>query len=327
MKSSRSPFWHTRVLVLGASGFVGYWVARALRAQGAHVTCAVRTVEGAERLTRQQLGSVVVRRDLADLGALGTWIPPLKPAIVFNLAGYGVDRSEQDEETADLINHRVVGALARVVSALPADRWEGVRMVHVGSALEYGETGGELSETSPCAPTTLYGRTKLAGTEALQQVSKETGLEACVARLFTLYGPGEHAGRLLPSLMAAASGREPLDLTDGVQRRDFTYVEDAAEGLMRLAVSDVAPGQVVNLCSGTLQTVRSFAEIAASLVGLTRERLRFGALPARPEETPADGVSVTRLRQLTRWSASDDIAEGIGRTMGRLAEHEFRDGA
>ena len=324
MKASRSPFWHRRVLVLGASGFVGYWVARALRAQGAHVTCAVRTIEGAQRLTSQQLGSVVVRRDLTALAELQKWIPALRPAIVFNLAGYGVDRSERDEAVSDTVNHLFVAELGRVVSTLPHDRWEGLRMVHVGSAQEYGTTGGMLIESSPCAPTTQYGRSKLAGTQALQRIAGESGLDVCIARLFTLYGPGEHAGRLLPSILAASRDGTSLDLTEGLQQRDFTYVEDVAEGLMRLAVSDVVPGEVVNLGTGAMHTVRSFVEVTAGVVGLAKERLRFGAVHTRPDEMSHDGVSVTRLRQLTRWSPTDDIAEGVGRTMGRLAEREFR---
>lgn len=324
MKRPGRPFWQTRVLVLGASGFVGYWVARALRAQGAHLTCAVRTTNAAERLTSEHLGSVVVRRDLADLDALPHWIPALKPAIVFNLAGYGVDRGETDEPTATRLNHRFVEALGRVVATLPHDRWEGPRLVHVGSALEYGTTGGMLAEESPCTPTTLYGKTKLAGTHALQAVVRETGLDACIARLFTVYGPGEHTGRLLPTLVRAAVDGARVTLSTGEQRRDFAYVEDVAEGLLRLAVSDVAPGEIVNLGTGTMQRVRTFAETTAGVLGIPADRLHFGVVPVRAEEMQHDGVSVTRMRVLTRWTPGDDIAEGVARTVARLTEARLR---
>jgi len=320
MTRRASPFRHRRPLVIGASGFIGHWVARALRAQGAHVMCAVRSAEAAEQLTRQQLGTVVVRRDLRDLRALGDWLPALRPTMVFNLAGYGVDRAERDADEADLLNHRFVEALAHAVASVPHDDWAGVRLVHVGSALEYGTTGGVLEESSPCAPTTLYGRTKLAGTLALQRVSRALALEACTARLFTVFGPGEHAGRLLPSLMAAADGSERVPLSAGTQRRDFAYVEDVAEGLLRLAVSDVHPGDIVNLGTGVLHPVRHFAECAGEVLGIARERLDFGAVETRPDEMAHDGVSVQLLRTLTRWVPDDDIASGVARTMVRLTE-------
>lgn len=325
MTSSPSPFLYTRTLVLGATGFVGHWVARALRAQGAHLMCAVRTVEGAERLAREQLGTVVVRRDFGDLDALASWIPALRPSIIFNLAGYGVDRSERDEAEGDVMNHRFVEALGRIVAAMPHDEWNGVRLVHVGSALEYGSTGGVLRETSACAPTTAYGRSKLAGTLALQRVAVERGVEACTARLFTVFGPGEHDGRLLPTLLSAAASGAPVVLSAGAQRRDFAYVEDVAEGLLRLAVSDVNPGEIVNLATGAMHSVRGFAETAAGVVGIPRERLQFGAVPPRAGEMSHEGVSVQRLRALTQWLPDDDIAGGVARTMARLTEARMRE--
>jgi len=315
-----SPFRHTRPLVLGASGFIGYWVARALRAQGAQVICAVRGVEAAERLARESLGTVVVRRDLGALDELVRWIPALRPTMVFNLAGYGVDRSERDDAMADCMNHQLVEALARVVATVRRDTWGGVRLVHVGSALEYGTTGGVLHEDAPCAPTTTYGRTKLAGTQALQRVAAETGLECCTARLFTVFGPGEHPGRLLPTLMAAADADGVIPLSAGKQRRDFAYVEDVAEGLLRLAVSDVARGAVVNVASGGLHSVREFAETASDVLGIPRARLGFGEIPTRHEEMAHDPVPVTMLRTLTRWSPDDDITSGVARTMVRTLE-------
>ena len=321
---SRSPFHRRRALVLGASGFIGYWLSRALRAQGAHVTCAVRSHEAAERLTKEHLGQVIVRRDLADLDALEEWLPALRPSVVFNLSGYGVDRGERDESTADLLNHRLVERLARVIAALPHDEWVGLRLLHAGSALEYGTTGGVLAEDSPCVPTTVYGRTKLAGTEALQRVVRETGLDAVVARLFTVYGPGEHAGRLLPSILEAARSGTPLLLSEGSQRRDFAYVEEVTEGMLRLAVSEVKPGEVVNLATGAMHSVRDFVEASAAVLRVEPALIRFGALPSRTDDMEHEGVSVSRLRACTAWAPADDITEGVVRTLARLAEASQR---
>lgn len=326
MTRAPSPFLYTRTLVLGATGFLGHWVARALRAQGAHLMCAVRSVEGAERLAREQLAPVVVRRNLGDLDSLASWIAALRPSVVFNLAGYGVDRSERDEAEGDLINHRFVEALGRAVAAMPRDEWEGMRLIHVGTALEYGTTGGVLHESSPCVPTTAYGRSKLAGTLALQRLAADTGVEVCTARLFTVFGPGEHAGRLLPTLLAAAAAGANVPLSPGTQRRDFAHVEDVAEGLLRLAVSAAEPGEVVNLATGVMHSVRTFAETTAGVVGIPPGRLQFGAVPGREEEMSHDGVSVSRLRDLTRWLPDDDIAGGVARTVARLAEERRRGG-
>ncbi|NIP76477.1 MAG: NAD-dependent epimerase/dehydratase family protein, partial [Xanthomonadales bacterium] len=75
-----------------------------------------------------------------------------------------------------------------------------------------------MAEDSVPNPTTLYGRSKLAGTLQFRRACQRTGLRGLTARLFTVYGPGEHPGRLLPSLIEAAETDEPLELTAGLQK-------------------------------------------------------------------------------------------------------------
>ncbi|MEO7964983.1 MAG: GDP-mannose 4,6-dehydratase, partial [Gemmatimonadaceae bacterium] len=134
----------------------------------------------------------------------------------------------------------------------------------------------------------------------------------------------EHSGRLLPSILDAARSLEPLPLSDGQQRRDFTYVEEVVEGLLRLAVSDVRPGEIVNLATGVMHSVRDFVHAAAAVVKCDESLLHFGAVPHRPEEMSHEGVSVSRLRTRADWLPADDITEGVARTVGRLAELSAR---
>jgi nucleoside-diphosphate-sugar epimerase len=110
-----------------------------------------------------------------------------------------------------------------------------------------------------------------------------------------------------------------VPLSDGLQRRDFAYVEDVAEGLLRLAVSSAEPGEVVNLATGVMQPVRKFVEAAAAVAGVPRERLHFGAVPTRPDEMAHTGVSIHRLEELTEWRPSHDLQSGIRRTLMRMS--------
>jgi nucleoside-diphosphate-sugar epimerase len=208
----------------------------------------------------------------------------------------------------------------KALSRVPAARWQGQRIVHTGSALEYGTSTGDLSEASTPAPTTLYGQTKLAGTRSLQRDSRSMKLNSVTARLFTVYGPGEHAGRLLPSLLEAARNGNPVDLTEGKQQRDFTYVEDVVEGLLRLGITNTLPGDIVNVATGHLTSVRQFVETAARIMGIPDDHLHFGDLPTRVEEMQHKPVAVHKLKQLTSWIPSISIAEGIKLTCQRTSE-------
>jgi nucleoside-diphosphate-sugar epimerase len=135
-----------------------------------------------------------------------------------------------------------------------------------------------------------------------------------VARLFTVYGPGEHSGRLLPSLLAGARENRPIALSAGEQKRDFVYVEDVVEALLRLGASDTGPGEVVNVATGRLTSVRRFVETAAEVLAIPAEHLRFGALQPRFQESEHGDVTIEKLRRLTGWTPQTAIEEGIRRT-------------
>jgi nucleoside-diphosphate-sugar epimerase len=150
-------------------------------------------------------------------------------------------------------------------------------------------------------------------------------LPALTARLFTVYGPGEQEGRLLPSIVRAVRTGEALDMTDGRQRMDFTWVGDVADGLLRLGVvpatadgrtgpdpvSDPRHGMAVNLASGRLLSVREFATMAVEALDGDESLLRFGALPRRSETLEYEPVDNARLHALTGWAPATTVTEGI----------------
>ena len=192
--------------------------------------------------------------DLEDLDELERIVREARPRFTFNLAGYGVDRSERDPRLARHINAHLPRRLAEVLlddarSRTTGGDEAGPGLVHTGSALEYG-VADKVGEADPTEPTTDYGRTKLEGTEAVSAAARK-GLRALTARLFTVFGPGEHPGRLLPSLLEAVGTDHPIELTEGRQERDFTYIEDVVEGLVRLAQPLRTP-TVVNLATGKM---------------------------------------------------------------------------
>jgi UDP-glucose 4-epimerase len=317
MTPPASDYGGVRVAVLGAAGFVGRWVARALCARGAEVTLVVRCRTAAEEtFASYAIHGEAVSVDLSDPGAVRALFSHVRPAITFNLAGYGVDRSERDPASAYRINAELVRTMCDALAQTKDPGWPGQHIVHAGSAAEYGRRGGgDLAEDSAPRPTTPYARSKLAGTRLLARGCRVRGLRGLTARLFTVYGPGEHEDRLFPSLLRAASTGDPLSMTAGQQTRDFTYVEDVAAGLLRLGVVAASPCGIVNLATGRLTSVRVFAETAGEILRLPADRLRFGALPDRSDEMEHREVTLERLRRLVGWVPPTGIAEGIRRSV------------
>ena len=313
-----SAYRGVRVLVLGSSGFIGRWVARRLTEARARLIVAVRQPAGFAVLARQwKIDAEVIPWDALHEGAAASVVSAAAPDVVFNLAGYGVDRGETDPIVMARINDALVRQLAEAVAGMkPSVAWSGRHLVHAGSALEYGLIPGVATEDGPAVPHTLYGRTKLAGTLALRAVAAATGLPSVTARPFTVYGPGEHPGRLLPSLRGAAQHGTAVKLSNGTQQRDFAYVGDIADGLLRLGLSAGPPGEAVNLATGRLTSVREFAETAAEVLKLPSDRLLFGAEPLRADEMQITGVDVARLGRRTHWTPDADLKSGIRRAVG-----------
>ena len=306
-----------RVMVWGAAGFIGRWVAGALLREGAESFLVTRSAGGEERLrTWPGLdGARIVVGDLTDRAAADAIVRAVRPAITFNLAGHGIDPAERDEAAAFAVNERGVTSLCDALAQSRAAVWRGQAIVHVGSSAEYGRTDEPLHEGSSEAPVTLYGRSKLAGTRAFTERCRSHGIPGVAARLFMVYGPGEHEHRLFPSLIRAAARGEPIELSAGTQRLDFTWVGDVADWLLRLGISQAAPGEVVNLATGRLSAVRTFVEVAATELRMDRALLRFGEAAERPGDVRYGPVSTVRLRTLTGGAPATTIVQGVRATL------------
>lgn len=305
-----------KTLVLGATGFIGRWVARSLYNSGAKVYLPVRDLSAAKEIfSKYEIEGEIYELDLLNKNLLKELIHQIRPAIIFNLAGYGIKRTEQSADLSYQINAQLVENLCEAVAETSENNWAGQNIIHTGTAMEYGAISGNLAEDSLPNPTTLYGKSKLAGTDTFTKCCQRLEIKGLTARLFAVYGPGESSVRLLPTLIKAAQTKDSIELTAGLHQRDFVYVEDVVEGLLRLGLSTAKAGEIVNLATGELNSIRHFTEISAAVIGISENRLKFGELPTRPEEMKHSPVTTMRLKELTEWIPKTTIADGVRKTL------------
>lgn len=310
-ETALAPYADTRVLLTGATGFIGSWTWRLLSELGADVVATGRSQKKLDDLAARW-GLAGERRvlDLTRPADVAHLIEEARPLVIINAAGYGVAPQESDPALNARINAELPSQLAALATKT---EWRGQQLIHIGSAFEYGSVEGEVTEESAAKPASPYAEMKLEGTRRLSEVVSQRGVKAVTVRVCTIYGPGEHAHRLLPSLLRAGAARQPLDLTPGEQERDFTYVRDIAEGLLRIGLLEQAPS-VLNLATGHSARVREFSTVAYTTAGGDAKDLNFGALQYRANEVWQGPVRTDRLFGLLHWVPPTTLEEGIRET-------------
>ncbi|MCE7030812.1 NAD-dependent epimerase/dehydratase family protein [Jiella avicenniae] len=282
-----------RVLLTGATGFVGRQIHRALVENGHDVRVLVRPGT-ADRLAAP--AEVVETADLfaeslADLAAACGGVDTLVHAAWYVEPGRYLDAEEN------------LSCLAGSLTLARAAARAGVRhVVGVGTCFEYALPSERLTVDSPLKPETLYAATKVALFTALERYLAGKSMRFSWARLFYLYGEGEHPNRLVPYVRVCLAEKKTAKLSAGTQLRDFLDV--AAAGRMIASIVSSEQAGAINVCSGRAITLRAFVEHIADETG-QRDLLEFGSAPLRDGD-PAAVVGVSNLAPLVPERAIHD---------------------
>jgi nucleoside-diphosphate-sugar epimerase len=281
----------SRVLLTGASGFIGRHAIAPLVAAGHEV----------HAVSRRPVPDVTWHE--ADLLADPTSVVrEVQPEVLVHLAWY----AEHGRFWSAPENVRWVEASLALLRA-----FGGRRAVIAGTCAEYDWSAEReaLAEDAPTRPATLYGAAKHGLHTVAAAYADQAGFELAWGRVFFLYGPGEAPGRLVPAVARALLAGEPARTTDGTQVRDFMHVDDVARGFAALAGADGVTGPV-NVASGEDRMLRDVIEEIAAAAGRP-DLLELGAVAQRPGEPQRLVADVTRLREEVGFTPAVTLQEGI----------------
>ena len=267
----------SRVLLTGASGFVGRHALTALGDAG-HEVHAVARRRGAD-------APGVIWHE-ADLLASCAVVSEVEPEILVHLAWY----AEHSKFWTSPENLRWVAASLELLRAFA--HAGGQRVVMAGTCAEYEWSRELYPEDAPLHPSTLYGAAKHGLHTIAAAYAQQVGLSLAWGRLFFLYGPFEAPARFVPSLVRALLAGERAPMTAGTQRRDFMHVADA--GAAFAALADSALTGAVNVASGEGVELRELASLIAAHCGGS-ELLGIGELPMRDGDPPSLVADAARL--------------------------------
>jgi nucleoside-diphosphate-sugar epimerase len=244
----------TRVLVSGASGFVGRRSVEPLLARGAEVHAVQR--RGGEFAT----GVVAHAIDLHDRDAVASLMRQVRPTHLLHFAWIATP----GVYLTSLENPLWLRSSLQLIEAFLASG--GRRVVVAGTAAEYDWSAGVCSErTTPCRPATLYAACKHAQYEVLERWSVQEGFSFAEGRLFWVYGPEESPDRLVPAMVRASLSRTAFRLRYPGQVRDYLHVADAGAAFAAVLASDVQGA--VNIGAGEGVALSRLGEIVGRETG------------------------------------------------------------
>jgi nucleoside-diphosphate-sugar epimerase len=276
-----------RVLLTGATGFIGRGAASSLRERGFEVHAVSRNPPATDVTWHAA--------DLLEPGASERVVGDVRPTHLLHLAWEatpGVYWTSPD-------NLRWVEASLALLRAFA--QAGGERAALAGTCAEYewtDETRCVEGET-PLRPATLYGTAKHGLREIGERFAAQAGFELAWGRVFFVFGPHEHPARLASSVAAALVRGERAETSHGAQVRDFLYSEDLAAAFA--ALLDSAAQGAVNLASGDARPIRELVEALAAAAGRP-DLLALGARPAAASEPAAIVADVRRLREEVGWA-------------------------
>lgn len=307
---TEQSFEGARVLVTGASGFIGARLAARLGELGAEVHGTSRGSELPEEGFASRL-----RGDLADEGFVRRLVAETRPEIVFHLASAVTGARDP---AAVLPTFRA--NLASTVHLLLAVQEEGCRRLVLAGSME--EPEAESAGEALPAPASPYAAAKLGAGAYARMFHALWGTPVVSARVFMVYGPGQRdLAKLVPYVTLSLLRGERPALSSGERPVDWVYVDDVVEGLLALAVAPGVEGLRLDLGSGELVTVRAVAEHLAGLAGPAGEaaELGLGERPDRPFEQ-VRRAHVEGTRELTGWRPRVGLSEGLRRTWEHYRE-------
>jgi len=299
-------------LVTGGAGFIGSRVSSLLLEKGWSVRILDNLGTGQRAVVPTEAD--LINADVRDIKAVAE--AALGARVIFHLAAFTV-LGESLSRMAECCAINVVGT-ANIIQAAVASGTK--RIVFSSSSAIYSEVPDEaIEEEHQTNPDSVYGQSKVNGEVLLNLAAQGLGLEPVCLRYFNVYGPGQTAESAYPSVIPAFLNRiqekQPLAVHgDGLQTRDFVYVEDVARANLMAAEAPMVSGEVkhLNVGTGKATSILDLARIINKLSERPQDFIEYDA-PILGEER-FSLAQVCRIERELGWQAITDLEEGLNAT-------------
>ncbi|NJL92775.1 MAG: NAD-dependent epimerase/dehydratase family protein [Anaerolineae bacterium] len=295
-----------RVLLTGGSGFVGANLARRLLQEGHQVHLLLRPGYADWRLTEIQDALQMHVLDLHDPNAVTAVVRQVQPEWIFHLAAHGAYSWQRDLHAMIQTNFL---ATVHLVNACLETGFEA--FVHTGSSSEYGVKDHAPSERTWLEPNSHYAVTKAAATLFCRFTAQQVRVHLVTLRLYSVFGPYEAPGRLMPTLIWYGLRGQLPPLVDPTIARDYVYVDDVNEAFL-LAASRLEQelGAVYNVGTGVQTSLREVVTAAQQMMDIPAEP-QWGSMPNRAWDATTWVADSSAIRTALGWQPRYTLPQGL----------------
>jgi UDP-N-acetylglucosamine/UDP-N-acetyl-alpha-D-glucosaminouronate 4-epimerase len=299
-------------LVTGGAGFIGSHMAEELLRRGHQVRIVDSLITGKRRNLDHLTGAEFFEGDLAEFSVCQRAVDGME-YVLHQAAIPSVPRSVKDPLASNRAN------IDASVNVLVAARDAGVRrLVYAGSSSAYGDTPTlPKREDMPTKPLSPYALQKLVAEQYCQMFTRLYGFETVTIRYFNVFGPRQDPGSPYSGVIslfstALLAGRQPLIYGDGEQTRDFTYVSNVVDGVLRACEAPNAGGEVINVATGGRISLNELLRTMNRILGTATQAIYLDVRAGDVKDSQAD---ITKARQILGYVPLVGLEEGLKNTI------------
>jgi len=306
---------NSNLLIVGGTGFIVLHVTKKSLKNGFKVTVISKN----NYPQNKQINSVdYINVDISREKDLHHILKDRVFEYVLNLGGY-VDHKNFSEGGKEVFETHFSGTL-NLVKSINKDTLKS--FIQIGSSDEYGANIAPQKENQREMPISPYSIAKTSATHFLQMLYRTERFPVVILRLFLVYGPGQDCGRFLPQIIKGCFSGKEFETSAGEQLRDFCYIDDITDGILRAIKSDNVNGEIINLASGDPISIRTVIEKVQTYIG--KGNPKFGKIAYRTGENMILYADTSKAKQLLGCRSKTAIEDGIKKTVDHYRSYDLK---
>jgi len=289
------------ILIVGGTGFIGFHLAKKCIKKGYLVTSISSNKPSKTRLIKNvkylicdvrnyHLLTKTIKRSYNYVVNLSGYVDHSKKKITFQSHFYGC------KNLANIFKHKKIESF-----------------IQLGSSLEYGNIKSPQKENSKCKPRSIYGKSKFMATKYLKKLFVKNNLPVNILRLYQAYGPNQTPNRLIPLVIKSCLNKNKFDCSDGKQIRDFIYIDDLINLIIKIFNSKKHYGEIINVGSGRPIKIKKIIQLINKIIKSGEPN--FGKIKMRKDEITSMYPNINKAKKLFNWEPKIKILIGLKKTI------------